>query len=433
MITKDRTVQIIALLLIIGASFSFSAFKMVEAGRSTDGGQTQILETTAFGEQLVAELRPQFQGSFEYTVNNTALFTLSTTSNATITQDSGMAVLQTSTNSNEVANFKSKQHAKYKPGMGGVIRFTSLFTSPIASTTQLIGIMDATSTTASFKNGYAVGYVGTGFGFHVWANSGTTTIAQADWDDPMDGTGDSGMKLDHTKLNIFYIQYQYLGAGAINLFVESDRTGNPVLAHRINYANKNVTPSVHNPNFHFTMEVDNGITTSNMIIKSSSYAYFIEGITSFIELHQPQFSSDVLSTTTVTTEVPIFTLRNKSTYVGKENFIDIILEHYGGSIEANSANNLGDIRLIKNATLDGNESYSDINSRNSIMEVDTTASTVTGGTTIINIPLAGKNDKIVENVLNLKIILNPGETITCAGTSANSATMNCQMLWQELF
>ena len=218
-------------------------------------------------------------------------------------------------------------------------------------------------------------------------------------------TGASGMTLDQTKLNVYAIQYQYLGAGAIRLFIESDTTGMFILVHTIDYANNNTEPSVHNPNFHFALYVNNKATTSNMIVKSSSYAYFIEGQTSYVELHQPQNSSGFQTKAGVTTEVAIFTIRNKAVYASKTNFIDIFMENIVASIEASSANNLGEIRLVKNTTLGGTPSYNDINTTNSVVEIDIAGTTLTGGVEVFPVPLAGKNDRTLQNLTNYKIIL----------------------------
>ncbi len=389
---------------------------------------------SAFGELLTAQLHPIIQGSFEYTVDNTDLNTNTEVDGGTVTQASGMAVVGTSTTTASTALFQSKQHARYRAGLGGVIRFTALFTTAVAATEQYIGVMDETGSSEAFKNGYGVGYDGTTFGFHRWQNDSLITVAQSDWDDPLDGTGVSGMTLDQTKLNVFFIQFQYLGAGAIRLFVESDTTGMPVLVHTIDYANNNTVPSVHNPNFFFTIWTNNKATTSDMVLKTSSYAYFIEGKTELIEMHQPENSTGIKEKTTVTTEVAIFTIRNRASYVSKTNFIDILILGVTASIEASSANNLGSVRFVKNATLGGTPSYSDINTSDSIVEIDTAGTTVTGGKTVAAEPLAGKNDKLIESGLIInKIILNPGDTLTLAGTSANSATIDGGTSWRELF
>lgn len=388
---------------------------------------------TAFGDLRVAQLSPVFQGTFEYTVNNTELNANTVTGGGTVTQASAMAVAGTSTTTASTARLRSRQHARYRAGMGGLSRFTALFTSPVAATEQYIGLADEVGSSAAFKNGFMVGYDGTTFGFHRFQNDVKITTALANWTDPLDGSGPNGMTLDQTKLNVFFIQFEYLGAGPINIYVQDDDSPDLILVHTENYSNANTTPSVHNPNFFHTMWVNNGGTTSDIILKGASYAFFIEGVTGLIELHQPEFTSGAREKVGVTTEVAIFTLRNKSSYASKTNFIDIVLLGAGSSIEAAAANNLGRIRLVKNATLGGSPSYSDIDPTDSVMEIDTAGTTVSGGRTLGGGLLAGKNDALRVELVPLKIILNPGDTLTFAGLSANSATIDGIITWRELF
>jgi hypothetical protein len=387
---------------------------------------------TAFGESLVGELHPQFQGSFEYTVSNTDLNTNTVEDGGTVTQASGMAVVGSSITTASTALFQSKQHAKYRPGLGGNMRFTALFTSPVAATEQYAGIMDERGSSQAFENGYGIGYNGTTFGFHRWVNDTLVTVTQANWDDPLDGNGASGMTLVKTNLNVWEIRFQYLGAGKIQLCIEDDSTGELVVVHTILYANLNVVPSVYNPNFFYTMWVNNKATTDDLIIKSSSYAFFIEGRTSFIELHQPENSSGKKEKTTVTAETVILTIRNKAAYATKTNFIDVILLAVGASVEANATNNLATVRIIKNAAIGGSPSWSDIDTNNSVIEIDTDG-TITGGKELEGDFLAGKNDSFRIGLIQSKIILNPGDTLTIAGSSANSATIDAQVTWRELF
>ena len=391
------------------------------------------LPLTAFGDLRTAELSPIFQGSFEYTVDNTELTENSAVAPATVTQANGMAVVTTSTTAGKKASLKSKTHAKYMAGIGGLLRFTAIFTTPVAGTFQWAGIMDELGSTASFKNGFSIGYNGTSLCIARFQNDVLFQVNRDSWDDKLDGTGASGMTIDTTKLNVFEIRFQYLGGGAIQFFVEDDSTGNFVVFHKILYANLNTSPSVYNPNFHYFIFADNGATTNSIVVKSASYAYFIEGKSELSEIHQPQFSSGAKQKIAVTSEVAIFTLKVKTSYAGKTNFIPILIENIGASIEASSANNLGIIRLVRNATLGGVPFYSDINTTDSVVSIDTAGITVTGGKTLMSFQLAGKNDKINERLLDLKLILQDGDTITLTGSSANSATINGNILWKELF
>ncbi|KKN63681.1 hypothetical protein LCGC14_0499150 [marine sediment metagenome] len=387
----------------------------------------------AFGELQISELSPVFQNTFEYTVDNTELLTNTVVAGGTVTQANGMGTVGTSTTTASTALMESRQHARYHAGQGGLSRFTALWSAPVEGTEMYVGLADEIGSIAAFENGFMVGYDGVTFGFHRFQNDTKITIALSEWDDPLDGSGPSGMTINTAMLNVFQIQFQYLGAGPIKIFIEDDTNGKFILAHTVSYVNQNTEPSVHNPNFHHIMWVNNGGTTSDMIIRSGSFGFYIEGRTDLIQLHQPQFASGTQQKTSVTDEVAILTIRNKTTYASKTNFIDILIQGLLGAIDANQASNIGVVRIVKNATLGGAPDYSDINSSDSVVEMDTDGTDVTGGQELIGTPLSGQNDKDDRDVTDLKIILNPGDTLTVAGSSGNSATMAGGILWRELF
>lgn len=389
---------------------------------------------SAFGELIVGQLHPIFQYSFEYTVDNTDLTENTTVNGGTVTQANGLATVSSSTVTSSSARLETYAQTKYNAGLGGLARFTAMFPDGgVTGTEQYIGLVDFPGSSAAFKNGYAVGFDGISFGIHRFQNDVKFSTNLADCDDPLDGSGASGMIYDPTKLNVFAINFQYLGGGAISFKIENDSTGRFVTFHKILYANLNIIPSVFNPNFHIAIHVANLATTNNVRVSSASLAYFVEGIASEIRIHQPQNSTGIKQKTSITTERAILTIRNKTTYAGKDNFVDIVLERIVASIEANAANNLGSIRLVRDATLGGSPSYADINTNNSIIDLDISATTVTGGKQIISFPLAGKNDKIIENLNKYKIRLHHGQKLTVAAKSANSATLEVSLLWKELF
>lgn len=392
------------------------------------------LPLTAFGDLRTAELSPVYQLSFEYTVDNTEIGSKTETNSGTVTQSQAMAVISTGTTTASVAKWENAHNAKYRSGLGGLFRGTGLFTAGVSGTEQAIGLADMVGLIASHKNGYALGFSGADFGFLRWQNDVLKFVNVTDWDDPLDGSGASGMTLTPTNLFVFFIEFEYLGGGAVKIWIENSLNGKIFLAHTVPYSGLFVIPSVFNPNFHLMIYAENGSTTSNMIVKNGSMAYFVEGKTKFTELQQPQFSTEELQKTSVTTEVAIFTIKNKSTYAGKTNFIDLVLCNVGGSIEASAANNLGKFRLVKNTTLGGVPAFNDINTTDSIVGFDVAGTTLTGGKTLFNVPLAGKNDRISNgNLTDFDIIISPGDTITLAGSSANSATMRSDLLWKELF
>lgn len=415
-----------------GANPTSSTNPLPVVNRDSQGRELVQL-SSAFGEQAVIELSPQWQQSFEYTVDNTELNSKILVGTGTVTQANAMAVISTGGTAAGQATMRSTHHARYKAGLGGIMRFSARFSTPVALTHQYAGLADEAGTTAEFKNGYTLGIIGTTPTISRFQNDVQFDVPQSSWDDPLDGTGQSKVTLDFTKLNVFYIQFQYLGAGAIYFWTENPLTGVPFRFHNLRYGNSNTVPSTYNPNYHVTYHVDNKTVASNISIYTASYGYFIEGKTELVEFHQPQFSTGSRQKTAVTTEVAIVSIRNKSTYASKTNYIDLLLERFACSIEAGAANNLGSVRIVKNATLGGVPSWADVNTTNSVVELDAAGTTVTGGTTIIEYPLANKNDKVAENVIPYKFIIHPGDTITLAGSSAASATINASVLWKELF
>jgi len=388
---------------------------------------------TAFGDSRIAELSPIIQQSFEYTVDNAKLSSKTEVNGGTVTQANAMAVVGTSTTTASKATYSSKHHAKYHPGFGGLARFTAMFTTPVAVTEQFAGLADEVGSTAAFKNGYVVGYDGTTFGFHRFQNDALFTAPQSSWDDPLDGTGPSGMTLDTTKLNVFYIQMQYLGAGAVKLFVEDEATGGIILVHTLDYVNQNTVPHIYQPTLKFIFHADNKATANNLVVSTASLGYFVEGKTGLIELHQPLASSGEQLKGGITAERAVCTIRNKTTYATRANFIDALILGFYGSSEAGTSNNLAYVRLVKNATLGGTPVYNDINTTDSIIEIDVAGTTVTGGEEIHSIPLGGRNGTGREDLSNWGVILNPGDTITVAGESRGNADIAGGITWKELF
>ena len=99
-------------------------------------------EKSATGESSVVEYAPIFNQSFEATVLNTRLNKNNLVNGGTVTQGNAMAILGTSTTTASTAQLESVAPGKYRPGLGGMIRFTVLFSAPVAGTKQLIGIAD---------------------------------------------------------------------------------------------------------------------------------------------------------------------------------------------------------------------------------------------------------------------------------------------------
>lgn len=71
-------------------------------------------------------------------------------------------------------------------------------------------------------------------------------VAQANWDDPMDGTGASGITADWTKAQIFVIDFQWLSIGRVRFGLQIDGVLHYV--HEISQANSGTIPWASTPN-----------------------------------------------------------------------------------------------------------------------------------------------------------------------------------------
>ena len=105
-----------------------------------------------------------------------------------------------------------------------------------------------------------------------------TWTPQTSWNiDKANGLGPTRFNLDITKGNVFQIQYQWLGFGAVTYFIETTATGRFRPFHRFNYANTATVPSTIQPTGHVFARVDNADTTQRHRIQSASMAAFVEG------------------------------------------------------------------------------------------------------------------------------------------------------------
>ena len=109
-----------------------------------------------------------------------------------------------------------------------------------------------------------------------------TWVYQDDFNiDPLNGRGPSGMTIDTTKLNVFQIDFRWLGAGRIRFMVEDGGTGQLFPFHEILYANNNTVPHLSNPSLRIGYAVVNAApglgTGTDVQVKGASMMGGVEG------------------------------------------------------------------------------------------------------------------------------------------------------------
>lgn len=467
---------------------------------------------SSFGDALVAELDPVVQLTFCYNLNPLLFSTLDNGGTSAI--DTSMLKLSTGAGANQSSTMLSVGAGRYEAGLGLRARFTALFTTGVANSTQIIGFGDS-------GEGYFFGYNGTSFGilrryggfpeirtltistassdnenititldgdadatvavtnsgvatttaneiaahdystlgrgwtatavgntvvFKSWSSeprtgtygiaatsaAGTyartlegvsptdTWTAQTSWngDDIFDGTGLTGITLDTTKGNVYQIDFQYLGFGAVRFYLEDPDDGELHLVHTIEYANANTRPHLDNPTLPLYASVENTSNTSDVVMKSGSMAIFVDGSRRVVGVNRGVKQA---ATVAAAGNTPVLTIRVAETYASKLNRSQIKLQYVACSCEHTKPVRFN---FYANATLTG-ASFSSIDSNTSAVQTDTTATAVSGGLFLFAIPLSKSGNATIDLKDDLDLArLNPGDSITVAaeygsGTNAD--------------
>jgi hypothetical protein len=234
------------------------------------------------------------------------------------------------------------------------------------------------------------------------------------------------MNLDPAKGNVYAIRFQWLGFGALRFYVEDNETGDFVEVHRIKYANDAVVPSIRNPSLPLCVEAINTSNTSDIIVKSSSLAGFVEGRD---PPNGAAHSEENTKTNITTTENAILTIHVDPVFQGVKNRTAVrpII-----ATVAADGNKLATFRVYINAVLGGSPSFSAHNADTSVISVDTAATTISGGDQLTSIQIAkAGNGEIDFEALGIE--LDPGDSLTVTGVfaAAGSGELSASITWKE--
>ena len=190
----------------------------------------------------------------------------------TVTQSNAQALVTSGTNTSGEASMTSRQVVEYRAGHETRADFTAAFTSPIASSSQYIGMFDD-------NNGFFIGYNGTTFNIGKRNGGSDTLVAQASWNgDKLNGSADSSFTrdgapeaIDFTNLNLYRIRFQWLGGGCI-WYEALSPDGNWVQFHSIKTPNTSSLPSILEPDLPLRSHVKKTTAgATSLIIKTSSW------------------------------------------------------------------------------------------------------------------------------------------------------------------
>lgn len=399
------------------------------------GGQPQKLNTTAFGEVLIAEPTGEIQ--LEFPVNlSPELVNVTVASSGTVLSSPPFAVLSTGTSATGSAAFLSQDRLHYRNGEGSVVLFTSVFNTGVAGSQQYLGFGDA-------FNGFFFGWNGSTFGilyrssvYGASVSSITTVdtwIYQTSWNgDPFNGNGSSGVTLDPTKGNVYKIQIQWLGFGALNFFIENPNTGAFLQAHQIKYPNTFTNTSLLNPNLPIGATIRNTTNTTNLTMKVSCMAAFTEGL---VYANNIRYSAAGTNNGFVSDNL-VLSIQNLFTFNGVANQKAVLPDF----VSLWSNNNINPVvyRFSLNPVL-STSAYLSVSTGTSVVQYYSPGATnVTlsrqSNTRSIVFMTQGIVGQVNLSLKPFEIILNPGDVLAISVTSITAVTSVFSSLsWTEEF
>ena len=146
------------------------------------------------------------------------------------------------------------------------IVFSSLYTGPATGAFSFSATGTGTLATGTFST-KQVGVVQT----ENW------TYQEDFSEDTLDGNGPSGMTLHSEYLNVYQINFRWLGAGEIRYAIEDHTTGRMILFHKEQYTNRHTLPHISQPSFRLGYISNNVGSTTPAKVYGASMMGAIEG------------------------------------------------------------------------------------------------------------------------------------------------------------
>lgn len=368
---------------------------------------------TAFGEVSVNITDGQIAWNFQYAVNP-ALITSAASTGGSVSSSSAQAVLQTSTSSTGYAEISTINALRHLPGIGGVVRFTALFTEGKTNSKQIVGIGDS-------QDGYFFGYNSTSFGVLRRVGGVDNWIPQSEWSD-MEITD-----LDPTKGNVYQIKFQWLGYGEIDFYVENRHNGSIQLVHRLKYSNANTTPSILSPSLPLHARVENTGNNTNIAIRTPSGMAGLEG-----NIHNgalETINGIANSFASISALRPIVTAKNSTEFYGLANRTRLRLNQI--SVAGDGTQNVN-FTVYLNGALSTATAYTYPSSNTTPLLRDIASTSITGGTLLLSYFL-GKAESRAIDVTAYGIYIAPGQWITIAASSSGATTAYAAMNLTTVF
>lgn len=391
----------------------------------TNSKQIVVQDTaakSAFGELRVTSLVPRAAWTFAYNIIDELVQT-TLSGSGVVSQNAGRCKLESGASTNSSAKVATRKSIQYMPGAGALMRFTCVFDTPKAGNTQIIGL-------ANGNDGLYFGYNGTAFGVCRKRAGVETWTTQANWN------SNTCPWLTPQFGNVYQIDLQWLGYGAIRFYIEDINTGDFTLVHTIFYAGTSVDVSIMNPSLPIEMININTTNNTNITMYSPSAMAFQE-CPSIADYDNPLsvFRTVHTSKASVSTETPILLMKNDTTLSGITNrlIMDFSLTNL-----LTASNKTSHFRFIRNPTLGGTPPvYTNVllNQSPALYDGTLTGVTYSAGTGIERFHASlNPSDRLTQDLHPIGLNLLPGETLLVTGmTAGTNGDMDVSLFWSVTF
>lgn len=262
-------------------------------------------------EQLTVTVAPTGAQTATITLNNVAFTVLLTTSTSTAFTAKQICV---ALRADPVCGQQWDIEA-----CSNIVTFTYYSPGPKTSTYSFSSTGAGTIAVASFSQ-LVLGVTPT----DVWTYVGS-------WDN-------QDIQFDPTKLNVFGLDFRWLGAGIVRLFMEDPATGRMVLVHTQRWASTSTVPHLNKPSLRLVYRsgtTNNAITPSqNVIVSGSSVFSGIQGVVVQTTSSQSYYALDG-TTRAKDTVWHLLSIQNPLTRGNDINKSTLIMQDLSVSAQAN--------------------------------------------------------------------------------------------------
>ena len=380
---------------------------------------------TAFGRQKTSVPTVIFEANFVEN-DGSRLFDNDTTGGGSVTHNttSKQIDLSCGTASGDSAIIQSFRRIKYTPGQSDdVIIVQKLNTK--ANVRSRCGLFDSSDGVYFEHDGSTLGVC-----IRNSISASTNRISQSNWNiDTLDGTGPSGKTIDLTKVQIFYIDFQWLGAGSVRFGVFID--GELVFCHKENHANViSASKYMRTATLPIRWEIENtGTAASATTLEASCCSVINEGVTLNPQTVRSIANDNFKSIPSNGNREPLVSIRLKSSS-------DIAnLRPKSFSFLSETADEI-EVQLILGGNLTGG-SWVSVDSTSSA-DANLTATDHTGGIILYTALVKSKSDAnidlpITDGIIGKAIDGTPQEIHLVARTLNNAASGAGALVWEEIY